>query len=56
MACLTSFELGQFVLDLKFFAFQFVDALFVGARMKQFFLYFLLDRLVATLEFNNMTL
>jgi hypothetical protein len=53
---LRGFQLRQLVLDLKLFAFQLVQALIVGARMELFFLDFLLDRLMTTLEFDNMTL
>jgi hypothetical protein len=53
---LSSFKLRQLVLDLEFFALELVDTLLICAGMKLFFLDFLLDRLVATLEFDNMTL
>jgi hypothetical protein len=56
MTRLADRQFRQFILDLQLFALQLVQSFFVGVGMELFFLDFLLDRLVAALEFDDMTL
>jgi hypothetical protein len=49
-------QFRQFILDLQFFALQLVQSFFITVGMELFFFDFLLDRLVAALEFDDMTL
>jgi hypothetical protein len=56
MVGLTHPEFQQLILDLKFLALQFKDATIILPRMMLLFGDFFLERLVATLEFDDMTL
>jgi hypothetical protein len=49
-------QFRQLILDLQFFALQLVQSFFITVGMELFFFDFLLDRLVAALEFDDMTL
>jgi hypothetical protein len=56
MARFARLQFQQFILDLQFFALQFEDLAIILPRMMLLSGDFFLERLVATLEFDDMTL
>ena len=56
MAGFTHLQFGEFVLDQQFLALELQYLRLVGVGVNLFLLDFLLERLVAALEFDDMTL